>query len=97
MAVPGLEAFVRTSCFSTNKRPYPLVISNALQATEGKEQILGIGTPAAGFQKRVWDAALLMAKLKLLHIQVTRFLSCRLDLRHKRLAKPYESCAWALE
>lgn len=53
-----------------------MVILSALQTTAGKEQVLGIGAPATGFHKRVWDAALLMAKLKLLHIQVSHHINC---------------------
>ena len=45
--------------------------TSALQATEGKEQTVGTVAPATGFHKRVWDAAVLLAKLKILHIQVT--------------------------
>ena len=76
MAATGLEAFLGVLCSFTDERPYLLVKLSTLQATEGKEQILGIGAPAAGFHKRVWDAALLMAKLKLLHIEVHHHLIC---------------------
>ena len=60
----------------TDERPHLLFILSALQTTAGKEQILGIGAPAIGFHKRIWDAALLMAKLKLLHIQVSQHIKC---------------------
>ena len=86
MAAPGLQAIAGSFCFWGNEVSCLLVILSTLQATEGTETVFGAGAPATGFHKRVWDAALLMAKLKLLHIQVTS--------SHKVLTRPaqQETC-----